>query len=53
MLYGTAVAVDDNNYYSAVLYEDLTGCIGPDCPEQKEENTVPDVPEKLPELTLE
>jgi len=35
MFYGTAVAVDDHNYYTAVLYEDLTGCIGTECADKK------------------
>lgn len=35
MFYGTSLQVDDNNYYTAVLYEDLTGCIGVDCPDTK------------------
>jgi len=36
MFYGTAVAVYDKNYYQAVLYEDLTGCIGHNCADKKD-----------------
>jgi hypothetical protein len=45
MFYGISVAVDDNNYYTAVLYEDMTGCIGHECADKKE-NPVLDAVER-------